>query len=75
MTVKELKELKEMLNKYPDDMEVTTSRYSDYNTVEEGEWSIVKGVDNDNCYIMQSHPTMSEEHKKNEKEYLYLEGN
>ena len=68
-------ELKAMLNEYPDDMEIITTRCSDYDTVDKCEWSLVKGVNNDGCYVMRSHPTMSDEHKRNEKEYLHLDGN
>lgn len=67
-------ELKKMLEKYPDDMEILNGRCSDYELISEGEWSIVHGV-NKNGWIMRSHPTMSAENKKNEKLYLYLAGN
>lgn len=69
-----VKDLKRMLEKYPDDMEILNGRYSDYEIISEDEWSVVKGVDKDG-WVMRSHPTMSEENKVNEKEYLYLEGN
>lgn len=67
-------ELKEMLNKYPDDMEIITDRYSDYDLVEIDQWSIEKAVRKDG-YIMRAHSTMSAENKKTEKEYLHLIGN
>ena len=68
-----VKELKEMLNKYPDDMEVVNGRCSDYQVISLYEWSTVKAVPYEGgTWLMRSHPTMSEEHKKNEKEYLYL---
>ena len=67
-------ELNKMLEKYPDDMEVLNGRYSDYEIISEDEWSVVKGVDKDG-WVMRSHPTMTEENKALEKEYLYLEGN
>jgi len=69
-----VKDLKRMLDKYPDDMEILNGRYSDYEIISEDEWSVVKGVDKDG-WVMRSHPTMSEENKVNEKEYLYLECN
>jgi hypothetical protein len=69
-----VKDLKRMLEKYPDDMEILNGRYSDYEIISEEEWSVVKGVDKDG-WVMRSHPTMTEENKANEKEYLYLEGN
>ena len=67
-------DLKRMLEKYPNDMEILTSRCSDYDLVQEDQWYVVKAVPKD-CYVMRSHPTMSEENKSAEKEYLYLEGN
>jgi len=67
-------ELKRMLGNYPDDMEVIVDRCSDYTSIEEGEWSVVKAV-KINYGFMRSHETMSDENKANEKEYLHLEGN
>ena len=69
-------DLKKMLEKYPEDMEILNGRYSDYELISENEWSVVRGVLNkDGGWVMRSHPTMSEENKNNEKEYLFLEGN
>jgi hypothetical protein len=67
-------ELKKMLERYPDDMQILNGRYSDYANVIESDWSIVKGVDKDG-WVMRSHRTMSDENKAEEKDYLYLEGN
>lgn len=67
-------ELRKMLEKYPDDMEILNGWYSDYALISADEWSVVTGVDKDG-WVMRSHPTMSEENKAKEKEYLYLEGN
>lgn len=67
-------ELKKMLEKYPEDMEILNGRYSDYEVIQESEWHVIKAVPKD-CYVMRSHPTMNEENKALEKEYLYLEGN
>ena len=66
--------LKRLLDNYPDDMEIVNRRYSDYEIISADEWSVIKGVDK-NGWVMTSHPTMSEENKKNEKEYLSLLGN
>jgi hypothetical protein len=66
--------LKKMLEKYPDDMEILNSRYSDYALVLESEWSVVEAVPKGH-YVMKVHPTMSEENKRLTKKYLHLKGN
>lgn len=69
-------ELKKMLERYPDDMKVLNSRYSDYQLILESDWSVVRGVEVDgDVWVMRSHPTMSEANKRKEKEYLHLRGN
>jgi len=68
-------ELRKMLDMYPDEMQILTRRYSDYEVISEDEWSVVKGVPNSSGWVMRSHETMSEENKAKEQEYLYLEGN
>ena len=71
-----VRELKKMLDKYPDDMEILNGRYSDYALVVEEGWYIIKAVPMDSWEgAMRSHPTMSDENKALEKEYLYLVGN
>ena len=67
-------QLKKMLEKYPDDMEVIHSRCSDYEIIEEPDWSVVKAVSQD-WGVMRSHRTMSDKNKGAEKEYLHLVGN
>lgn len=67
-------ELKEMLQKYSDDMEIVNGRYSDYQIISQDEWLVIHGVDK-NGWVMRSHPTMSDENKAQEKAYLYLDGN
>lgn len=67
-------ELKKMLEKYPDDMEILTCRRSDYQIIDENEWGIVEGVQK-HGWVMRSHPTMRAENKLAAKKYLYLEGN
>jgi hypothetical protein len=69
-----VKELKDLLNKYPDDMVILNTRYSDYQIVSESDWTVIKGVDN-NGWVMRSHPTMSDENKLKERSYLHLAGN
>lgn len=66
-------ELKKMLERYPDDMKIVSSRFSDYGIISENEWSVIKGVDKDG-WVMRSHSTMSEENKRAEQEYLYFAG-
>ena len=69
-------DLKKMLEKYPDDMEILNIRRSDYEFISEAEWSVETGVKNENGgWVMRGHPKMSEENKKNAKEYLCLDGN
>ena len=67
-------QLKKMLEQYPDDMEILNSRCSDYDLVEESDWSVVSAVHKGQWY-MRAHPTMSEENKREEKLYLHLIGN
>jgi hypothetical protein len=69
-----VKELKDMLEKYPENMEVIVDRCSDYDSVDVCDWSVVKAVKH-NYGFMRSHPTMHEAYKAIEKEYLHLEGN
>lgn len=69
-----VKDLKKMLEKYPDDMVFLVGRYSDYDIVKEEDFEVVKAVDKGD-YVMRSHPTMSDENKAKEKDYLYLWGN
>lgn len=64
-------ELKKALGAYPEDMEVIIPVYSDYQLVVQeciGEISAV----NKGYYIMQSHPTMDEINKTNERTYLLI---
>lgn len=69
-----VKELKQMLDKYPDDMEILNGRCSDYSLIKEDEWSVVEGVKKD-CWVMRAHRTMSDAEKLQVKKFLYLEGN
>ena len=65
-------ELKKMLEKYPNDMEVIRYLYSDFQFVSRDDWKIMKGV-NKGTWVMRSHDSMSEENKRQEKQYLTLE--
>ena len=62
-------ELKKIFEQYPEDMELLVERWSDYAPVKEV--SVIRGVKKDG-WVMRSHPTMSEENKAQEKEYLFL---
>ena len=69
-------ELKRMLEKYPDNMVLLVDRYSDYDVVQECEWSVVKAVpQNGGEWVMRSHETMSAANKELEQEFLHLDGN
>ena len=67
-------ELKKMLERYPDDMEIVNERYSDYEIIREDDWSVVRGVEHGG-WVMRSHSTMSAKNKAKEKPYLHLTGN
>ena len=67
-------QLKKLLESLPNDMEIVNDRHSDYSIVKIDEISIVKGVEHDG-WVMRSHPTMSEENKRKEKQYLRIQGN
>ncbi len=69
-----VKELKELLEKYPDDMEIIYEIHSDYELLEAEDIKIVPAVTK-GAWIMRSHRTMSAENKRNEKEYLGFPGN
>lgn len=69
-----VKELKEMLSKYPDDMEVIHGMYSDYEKVEESDWSLEEAVDQ-GVYVMRAHRTMSVPNIEKKRTYLALRGN
>jgi hypothetical protein len=53
---------------------VLIGRYSDYEHLNEVDFSIVKAVDKGN-YVMMTHKTMGDENKKLEKDYLHIMGN
>lgn len=69
-----VKELRELLAQYPEDMEVMHGMYSDYHIIDEVDWSLQDGVDMGG-WVMRSHRTMSEENKQKAKTYLALAGN
>ena len=57
-----VKELKNFLEGFPDEMEIITRMYSDYQNLEKEAFSVVSAVDKIG-YIMRSQPTMSDENK------------
>ena len=67
-------ELRIMLDKYPNNMDVLNIRCSDYELVLEEDWSVVDAVPQ-GFYWMRAHPTMSDENKKRELKCLLLAGN
>ena len=67
-------ELKQLLENYPDDLEILKEMYSDYHSLEEDCFYISKAVDKF-YYYMKSHPTMKKENKGLEKTYLCIVGN
>jgi len=71
MTVKELKEL---LNDYPDDMHILNTRCSDYELVTKEDLSVVEAVPEEYWY-MRAHPTMKPEHQYQKQKCLLIQGN
>ena len=69
-----VKELKELLSRYPDDMEVIYCLFSDYEMLAADDIGEVKAVFKEG-YVMRSHRTMSQENKDSEKTYLCFPGN
>lgn len=66
-----VRELREILDRYPAETCVIVNQCSDYAHVEAEGISIVPGVEQD-WGVMRSHPTMSDENKGKEKSYLLL---
>jgi hypothetical protein len=66
-------ELKKILERYPEDMEVMRTLYSDYLIVEANDFLVIKAV-KEAWGIMRSHPTMNTDRKDREKEYLHIGG-
>ena len=64
-----VKELKLMLDAYPDDMEVLTAMFSDYEVLRD--IVVIEAVPQTD-YVMRAHSTMSDENKLKAKKYLYI---
>lgn len=62
-------ELIAKLQQFDPELEVISDVYSDYSQLEEVYQ--LTAVDKGN-YIMRPHPTMSEQHKQQQKQYVYV---
>ncbi len=69
-----VKEFRELLAKYPDEMPVLNMRCSDYDSVVPEDISVVNAVPQSYGY-MRSHPTMSDENKSKAVDCLLIAGN
>jgi hypothetical protein len=67
-------ELRRFLEAYPDEMPVIYELYSDYSPLSEKDIKVVGGVDK-NSYVMRTHPTMSDDNKRREQQFLCFPGN
>lgn len=67
-------ELKVLLTKYPNDMEILFSQYSDYKRMEADDICTTTAVMKDG-WAMRPHETMSPANKAEEKTYLLFPGN
>ena len=68
-----VKGLKELLEKYPDELEILTTRMSDYIQMAPEDIQVIKAVPEEH-WVMRSHPTMNEESRSKEQSFLYFEG-
>lgn len=68
-----VKELKELLNQFDDNLEILYARHSDFEEMNALQWNVTNAVDMQSTWFMRSHPTMSQENKNNEKQYLIFE--
>ena len=66
-----VKELREALAAYPDDMKVVVYYHSDYVVLESSGLETKQGVDQ-NGYVMEPHPTMSADNKAREASFLLI---
>lgn len=67
-------QLKEFLSGLDENMEILFHEYSDYSILKVDDLKVIKAVPK-NFYVMRSHPTMSEENKVKEQEFLIFPGN
>lgn len=69
-----VKELRERLEQFPDDLEVLYRCCSDYERLNAEDLEITQAVDQGH-YWMRAHHTMSDENKARMKDYLLFPGN
>lgn len=55
-------------------MKILNTCMSDYDLIEEADWSVVEAVLQTGGWYMRSHPTMSEDNKSRARQYLHLQG-
>jgi len=67
-------ELVKYLEKFDDNAEILYVQYSDYRILEEKDIDLFRAVPK-RLYVMRSHPTMSEENKAKEKDFIVFPGN
>ena len=67
-------ELVKYLEKFDDNAEILYNQYSDYSILEEKDIELIRAVPK-SFYVMRSHPTMSEENKAKEKDFIIFPGN
>lgn len=69
-----VKQLKEIIADLPDDMEVIYDCCSDYEAMNPEDVKLVSAVPKGGWH-MRSHPTMSEDNKSKQQQYLHFPGN
>ena len=69
-----VKQLRETLEKLPDELEVVYPMHSDYRHLELDCLVVMKGVDQAGDWVMRSHSSMSDDNKSREKTFLAIGG-
>ena len=67
-------ELVKYLEKFDDNAEILYCMHSDYSILEANDIELIRAVPK-RFYVMRSHPTMSEENKAKEKDFIIFPGN
>jgi hypothetical protein len=69
-------DLRKILRKYPADMKLIQTRYSDYCFQKPSDWDVVEAINKGpDEWLMRVHETMSDEEKAKAKKYLHIHGN